>query len=40
MSPYRLLQIALALFGTIFLFVYPLAIVWPSRLGVARGRPL
>jgi len=30
MSAYRLLQIALALFGTIFLFVYPLAIVWPS----------
>jgi cell division protein FtsW (lipid II flippase) len=30
MSAYRLLQIALALFGTIFLFVYPLAVVWPS----------
>ena len=30
MSAYKLLQIALALFGAVFLFVYPLAIIWPS----------
>ena len=39
MSPYRLLQIALALFGTIFLFVYPLAIVWPSGWAWHAGAP-
>ena len=39
MSPYRLLQIALALFGTIFLFVYQLAIVWPSGWAWHAGAP-
>ena len=39
MSAYRLLQIALALFGTIFLFVYPLAIVWPSGWTWHAGAP-
>jgi cell division protein FtsW (lipid II flippase) len=39
MSPHRLLQIALALFGTIFLFVYPLAIVWPSGWAWHAGAP-
>ena len=39
MSPYRLLQIALALFGTIFLFVYPLAMVWPSGWAWHAGAP-
>lgn len=29
-SPYKLLQIALAVFGVIFLLVYPVAVVWPS----------
>ena len=39
MSPQRLLQIALALFGAIFLFVYPLAIVWPSGWAWHAGAP-
>lgn len=30
MSTHRLLQVSLAVFGAIFLLVYPLAIVWPS----------
>jgi hypothetical protein len=30
MSPQRLLQMALAVFGAAFLLIYPLAIVWPS----------
>jgi hypothetical protein len=29
-SPYKLLQLALAVFGAIFLCVYPLALLWPS----------
>ena len=29
-SPYKLLQLALAAFGATFLLIYPLAIVWPS----------
>jgi hypothetical protein len=29
-SPYKLLQLALALFGVVFLLVYPIALVWPS----------
>jgi hypothetical protein len=29
-SPYKLLQLALAVFGVIFLLVYPIAVVWPS----------
>jgi hypothetical protein len=27
---YRLLQIALAAFGTVMVLLYPLAVVWPS----------
>ena len=30
MSPNALLRFALAVFGTILLLVYPLAVVWPS----------
>ncbi|MFY9918053.1 MAG: DUF6632 domain-containing protein, partial [Mycobacterium sp.] len=29
-TPYRLLQLALALFGVVALLLYPLAVVWPS----------
>jgi hypothetical protein len=29
-SPYKLLQIALVVFGAIMLLLYPLALVWPS----------
>ena len=39
MSPQRLLQIAMALFGTISLFVYPLAIIWPSGWAWHAGAP-
>ena len=39
MSPYRLLQLASAVFGAIFLFVYPLAIVWPSGWAWHAGAP-
>ena len=39
MSPQRLLQIALAVFGAIFLLVYPLAIVWPSGWAWHAGAP-
>jgi hypothetical protein len=39
MSPQRLLQIALALFGAVFLLVYPLAIVWPSGWARHAGAP-
>ena len=39
MSPQRLLQLALALFGAIFLLVYPLAIVWPSGWAWHAGAP-
>src|SRR5262245_3300877 len=39
MSHQRLLQIALALFGAVFLLVYPLAIVWPSGWAWHAGAP-
>ncbi len=39
MSPRRLLKVALALFGTILLLVYPLAIVWPSGWAWHAGAP-
>jgi hypothetical protein len=39
MSPQRLLKFALATFGTIFLLVYPLAIVWPSGWAWHAGAP-
>jgi hypothetical protein len=39
MTAYNLLRLALALFGVIFLFVYPLAIVWPSGWAWHAGAP-
>ena len=39
MKPQALLKLALAAFGTIFLFVYPLAIVWPSGWAWHAGAP-
>ncbi len=39
MSPHRLLQIALAVFGVIFLLVYPAALVWPSGWVWHEGAP-
>ena len=39
MSPQALLKSALAAFGTIFLLVYPLAIVWPSGWAWHAGAP-
>jgi hypothetical protein len=38
-SPYRLLQLALAVFGVIFLLVYPVALVWPSGWSWHQGAP-
>jgi len=39
MSSHRLLQLALAVFGAIFLLVYPLAVVWPSGWAWHAGAP-
>jgi hypothetical protein len=39
MSPHALLRFALAVFGTIFLLVYPLAIIWPSGWAWHAGAP-
>ena len=39
MSTHKLLQVALAVFGAIFLLVYPLAIVWPSGWAWHSGAP-
>ena len=39
MSPHRLLQMALAVFGAAFLLIYPLAIVWPSGWAWHAGAP-
>ncbi|MGE0359084.1 MAG: DUF6632 domain-containing protein [Vicinamibacterales bacterium] len=39
MSTHRLLQVSLAVFGAIFLLVYPLAIVWPSGWAWHPGPP-
>ena len=39
MSPHRLLQLALAVFGAAFLLIYPLAIVWPSGWAWHAGAP-
>lgn len=36
---YRLLQIALAFFGTVMLLLYPLAVVWPSGWAWHHGAP-
>jgi FtsH-binding integral membrane protein len=38
-TPYRLLQLALALFGLIALLLYPLAVVWPSGWAWHAGAP-
>ena len=39
MSPQTLLKFALAIFGAIFLLVYPLAIIWPSGWAWHVGAP-
>lgn len=39
MTPYKLLQIALALFGVVALLLYPLAVVWPSGWAWHAGPP-
>ncbi len=39
MSPHSLLKLALAIFGTVFLLVYPLAIIWPSGWAWHAGAP-
>ena len=39
MSAQALLKFALAVFGTVFLLVYPLAIVWPSGWAWHAGAP-
>jgi hypothetical protein len=38
-SPYRLLQLALAVFGVVMLCVYPLAVLWPSGWAWHAGPP-
>ena len=38
-SPKKLLQLALAVFGAVFLLVYPLALVWPSGWAWHSGAP-
>jgi hypothetical protein len=38
-SSYKLLQIALAVFGALCLFLYPLAVVWPSGWAWHSGAP-
>lgn len=38
-SAYKLLQVALAVFGAAFLLVYPLALVWPSGWTWHSGAP-
>ncbi len=38
-SAYRLLQIALAVLGALFLLLYPLAVVWPSGWAWHAGAP-
>jgi uncharacterized protein DUF6632 len=39
MSSHTLLKFALTVFGTIFLLVYPLAVVWPSGWAWQAGPP-
>ena len=39
MNAYKLLQLTLAVFGAVFLLVYPLAIVWPSGWAWHAGAP-
>ena len=38
-TPYKLLQLALALFGVVALLLYPLAVVWPSGWAWHAGAP-
>jgi hypothetical protein len=38
-SPYKLLQLALAMFGAIMLLLYPLALLWPSGWAWHPGAP-
>ncbi|PXW30605.1 UNVERIFIED_CONTAM: hypothetical protein DES50_10781 [Williamsia faeni] len=38
-SGYRLLQIALVVFGTVMVLLYPLAVVWPSGWAWHHGAP-
>jgi FtsH-binding integral membrane protein len=38
-NPYRLLQVALALFGVVALLLYPLSVVWPSGWAWHAGAP-
>jgi hypothetical protein len=38
-SAYRLLQLALIVFGVAFLLIYPLAVVWPSGWAWEPGPP-
>jgi hypothetical protein len=38
-SSYRLLQIALGVFGVVMLLLYPLAVVWPSGWAWHHGAP-
>ena len=38
-SPYKLLQLALAAFGAVFVLVYPLAVLWPSGWAWHHGAP-
>src|SRR5512143_1354200 len=38
-TPYKLLQLALAVFGVVALLLYPLAVVWPSGWAWHSGAP-
>jgi Family of unknown function (DUF6632) len=38
-SGYRLLQVALVVFGAVMILLYPLAVVWPSGWAWHRGAP-
>jgi hypothetical protein len=38
-SPYKLLQLALAVFGAIMILLYPLALLWPSGWAWHYGAP-
>jgi hypothetical protein len=38
-STYRLLQLALAVFGLVMLLIYPLALVWPAGWAWHHGAP-
>ena len=38
-TPYKLLRVALAVFGALMLMLYPLAVVWPSGWAWHHGAP-